>query len=115
MGMTIAARVAHRFRHADTFIRLDPISVPIPNGGEITAADLERALHASGIEAHDLTFTRRDGDAPTTIRWEGTGGNDGELVAGRLLVRVNHDRERVSVTAEIALAATYSAAVAKSR
>jgi hypothetical protein len=106
MDMTdIAARVAHRYLQADTFVRLTPISVPIPVSGDITTAGLERILYDHGIEAHEVEFTRVPEDPPTTLRWRGYGRDRRQLVAGQLVVNISHDRERVSVSAEIALPA----------
>lgn len=105
MGMDIAARVAHRYLRSDAFIRLDPTPVMVGDGGVITPADLERALHGAGIEARDLVPYRLDDDPLNVFRWEGRDPK-GNPVLGRLLVHLAYDSRRVVVSAEIVLAST---------
>jgi hypothetical protein len=104
-----AKRIVRRYLYGDGFINLPPIPVVLADGGVVSAADLERLLRVHGIEAHDVVLYRHDDGDINLFRWAGRGRGQ-EVVRGQLVLHVAHDRRHVVVSAEIALAARYTAA-----
>jgi len=76
-----------------------PVDVILPDGGVVSASDIERLLGERGLRVHDVRFRRAL--EQRTISWSAF-GTDGNQVRGTVNVRVDREGEdEVVVSVEI--------------